>query len=227
MRAELGGLALRVAGALFIAAVAAAAVTHTMASAENAPKIAGKPPDVSAKPWSFGIEADTQWPGRDDGKNPNSVSVSIVRQLDRQFINKRVKFVVELGDLCDSGTVGGEDTRAVFAQQLYDARVGFYALVGNHDDGATDAREFKRLYPQTRTAMMNVTPASAFSTPNPDRVRQPFPARSGRPFRVGTICEDPAAPRGFTGLDYAFDYRNVRLVFLDQFASSASGGASA
>jgi hypothetical protein len=90
---------------------------------------------AAVKPWSFGIEADTQWTVADDGKNPNTCSIDIARQLDKQFVNKGVKFVVEVGDLCDDGSVAGEDTRAVFAQELYKAGIGFYPLSGNHDDG--------------------------------------------------------------------------------------------
>jgi Calcineurin-like phosphoesterase len=175
-----------------------------------------------SKPWSFGVEADTQWVAlangqTDDGHNPNTASIAIAKQLDQQFVNKGVKFVVEVGDLCDNGTLAGEETRAVFAQDLYDAGVGFYPLSGNHDDG--DGGVLTPLYPQTQTAMMNETPASAFLASNPDVLTQPFPMQSGKPFQVGTISTSPAAPTGFAGLDYAVDYRNARLVFLDQFTS--------
>ena len=199
------------------AAVSATSTPHGATASS-----AAGPPATSFRPWSFAIEADTQWSGVDDGKNPNSVAVDIVHQLDRQFIARRVKFVVEVGDLCDNGTIAGEATRAVFAQELYDAHIGFYPLVGNHDDGAADAGEFAALYPQTRTATMNRTPAAAFTVTDPDASGQPFPARSGTPFRVGTISAVPAAPRGYAGLDYAVDYRNARLVFLDQFATAGS-----
>jgi hypothetical protein len=64
--------------------------------------------------------------------------------------------------------------------------------------------------------MMNATPADAFAPANVDPA-QPAPAVSGAPFAVGTISAAPAAPAGFTGLDYAFDYGNARFVLLDQF----------
>ena len=179
--------------------------------------------NCSTRPWSFGIEADTQWVKlangqTDDGCNPNTCSVAIAKQLDQQFIDKGVKFVVEVGDLCDSGTVAGEDTRAVFAQDLYNAGIGFYPLSGNHDNPSPG--ELTKIYPQTQNAMMNETPASAFAVPNPDALTQPFPVQSGTPFQVGTISASPAAPAGLAGLDYAVDYRNARLVFLDQFATA-------
>ena len=172
---------------------------------------------TDAKAWSFGIEADTQWTVADDGKNPNTCSIDIARQLDKQFVNKGVKFVVEVGDLCDDGSVAGEDTRAVFAQELFNAGIGFYPLSGNHDDG--ESGELTTIYPQTQNAIMNMTPAGAFAVPNPDAATQPFPVQSGRPFKVGTISASPAAPDGLAGLDYAVDYRNARLVFLDQFST--------
>ena len=184
---------------------------------------------TAAKPWSFAIEADTQWTTPDDGKNPNTCSVDIARQLDSQFIGKGVKFVVEVGDLVDqtgapdsAKVAQAEDTRAVFAQELYKAGIGFYPLVGNHDDGAVAAAEFTKIYPQTQNAVMNNTPASAFSVTNPDALTQPFPVKSGASFTVGKISASPAAPSGFAGLDYAVDYKNARLVFLDQFTATGT-----
>ncbi len=174
----------------------------------------------SAKPWSFAVEADTQWTVADDGKNPNSAAIDIAKQLDQQFIGKGVKFVVEVGDLCDNGSIAGEDTRAVFTQELYNAGIGFYPLSGNHDDG--QGHELTTIYPQTQTARMNQTPASAFLVTNPDALTQPFPVQSGQPFQVGAISASPAAPSSLTGLDYAVDYRNARLVFLDQFSTTGA-----
>ncbi len=184
---------------------------------------------TAAKPWSFAIEADTQWTTPDDGKNPNTCSVDIARQLDAQFIGKGVKFVVEVGDLVDqtgapdaAKVAQAEDTRAVFAQELYKAGIGFYPLVGNHDDGAVAAAEFTKIYPQTQNAVMNNTPASAFAVTNPDALTQPFPVKSGASFTVGKTSTSPAAPSGFAGLDYAVDYKNARLVFLDQFTATGT-----
>ena len=194
-----------------------AAAAAVAARAETPARSTARDDNHATRPWSFGIEADTQWTVADDGRNPNTCSVDIARQLDRQFIDKGVKFVVEVGDLCDDGSVAGEDTRAVFAQELYNAGIGFYPVSGNHDNPSPG--ELTKIYPQTQTAMMNETPASAFLTPNPDASTQPFPTPSGKPFRVGTISASPAAPDGLSGLSYAVDYRNARLVFLDQFAT--------
>ena len=169
----------------------------------------------ASKAWSFGIEADTQWTVSDDGRNPFTCSVDIARQLDDQFIQKNVKFVVEVGDLVDSGSAANEAARAAFAQDLYNAGVGFYPVSGNHDDGqggtlVTD-------YPQTQTGIMNTTPSSAFNPSGNDPL-QPFASVQGMPFQCGSIVT-AGAPKGFTGLDYAVDYRNARLVFVDQFKS--------
>ena len=69
---------------------------------------------------------------------------------------------------------------------------------------------------------MNNTPADAFGVSNPDALTQPFPAKSGTTFQVGTISATQPAPTGFAGLDYAVDYNNARLVFLDQFSTASS-----
>src|SRR5215470_5978426 len=55
----------------------------------------------SAQSWKFGVMADTQWGGTDDGRNPGSCAVDIVKALNKQFIAKKVKFVVACGDLVD------------------------------------------------------------------------------------------------------------------------------
>ncbi|HEX2768352.1 MAG TPA: metallophosphoesterase, partial [Geobacteraceae bacterium] len=103
-----------------------------------------------AQTWKFGVMSDTQWIGTDDGKNPNSVSVDIIKAVNQEFINKGVKFVVQVGDLCDNGSVpAGEDTRAAFAQDLYNAGIGFFPFRGNHDSSVAAAAEFLRIYPQT------------------------------------------------------------------------------
>ena len=169
----------------------------------------------SSKAWSFGIEADTQWTVADDGRNPFTCSVDIARQLDNQFIQKNVKFVVEVGDLVDTGSAANEAARAAFAQDLYNAGIGFYPVSGNHDDGQGAALVAN--YPQTQTGVMSTTPSSAFNPTGNDPL-QPFASVLSEPFECGAVVTN-AAPKGFAGLDYAVDYRNARLVFVDQFTS--------
>jgi hypothetical protein len=187
----------------------------------------------SAQSWKFGVMSDTQWGVPDDGKNPGSCSVEIVKAINQQFIEHGVKFVVEVGDLVDklgdkkTGTTAesvanAEDVRAAFAQELYNAGIGFFPLRGNHDSHRLSGAEFKRIYPQTQTGTMNATPANVFSVPNPDAATQPFPKPEGSPFTIGTnfSTPDPKTTKNldWSGLSYSFDYNNARFVLLDQFA---------
>lgn len=164
--------------------------------------------------WSFAVMGDTQWTMADDGKNPNSVAVDIIAQLNAQFIAQGVKFVVAVGDITDNGTRAAIDTRAVFAQPLYDAGIGFFPLRGNHESSKTAAAEFVRVFPQTRTGQQNATPSDAFVPNADDPNTLPRPS-SGTSFALGASYSSPSA--ALTGLSYAFDYGNARLVLLDQF----------
>jgi Calcineurin-like phosphoesterase len=187
----------------------------------------------SAQSWKFGVMADTQWGMPDDGKNPSSCAVDIVKVLNKQFIGKKVKFVIEVGDLVDkigdkkTGTTAesianAEDVRAAFAQELYSAGIGFFPVRGNHDSHRLSGAEFKRIYPQTQNGTMNATPANVFSVPNPDAATQPFPKQEGSPFTMGTnfSTPDPKVTKNldWSGLTYSFDYNNARFVLVDQFA---------
>jgi hypothetical protein len=186
----------------------------------------------AAEPWKFGVMSDTQWIGADDGRNPGTCSVDIVRTLHKQFIDQRVKFVVQVGDLVDSTgstalTIANtEDVRAAFAQELFNAGIGFFPLPGNHDSQPLAGVEFRRIYPQSLNGAMNFTPANVFSVPNPDTLVQPFPMVMGTSFTVGTnfgtpgLVYDPSSSsnQDWTGLSYSFDYNNTRFVLLDQFS---------
>lgn len=186
----------------------------------------------SAQSFKFGVMADTQWGVTDDGKNPNSVAVDIINVLNKQFIAKKVKFVIAVGDLVDKlgdknaitteSITNAEGLRAAFAQELYNAGIGFFPVRGNHDSHRLSGPVFKQMYPQTQHGTMNATPASAFSVANPDAARQPFPKREGAPFTLGTnfSSPDPAKTKNLDwgGLTYAFDYNNARFILLDQFA---------
>ena len=100
----------------------------------------------SSKAWSFGVMADTQWTLNgdvDDGYDPNSSTVYIAEQIQQAFINAGVSFVIHVGDLHDNTTVLGEQTRALYAQSLYNAGIGFFPVRGNHDDSAAIAAAFQ------------------------------------------------------------------------------------
>jgi hypothetical protein len=186
-----------------------------------------------AQSWKFGVMSDTQWGVADDGKNPNSVAVDIIKALNQQFIAKKVKFVVAVGDLVDKigdkktgvtaeSIANAEDVRAAFAQELYNAGIGFFPLRGNHDSHRLSGAEFKRIYPQTQNGTMNATPVNVFSVSNPDSAAQPFPKQEGSPFTIGTNFSSPDSKTtrnlDWSGLSYSFDYNNARFVLLDQFA---------
>jgi hypothetical protein len=176
-----------------------------------------KPSDTA---WSFGVMSDTQW-GLDDGYNPNSVSVAIINQLNKQFISNRVKFVIQVGDLSDSGSIAGTQTRALFAQPLYNAEIGFFPLRGNHDDQPNNLAEYKRIFPQTMDGIQNATPSNLFKIYNPDATSQPFPTKTGSSFTIGKNFSSPSSD--LSGLSYSFDYShdidsvNARFIMLDQF----------
>ncbi len=100
----------------------------------------------SENAWKFGVMGDTQWtmhPSNSStettdqdpsGLNPNSVAVSIINQVDAQFVNHGVKFVIQVGDLTDCGTTAGIVTRALAAQtNLYPNDIGFFPIRGNHE----------------------------------------------------------------------------------------------
>lgn len=183
---------------------------------------------AAAQQWKFGVMSDTQWIGTDDGRNPGTCSVDIVKQLNQQFIHQKVKFVVQVGDLVDqtgsspTSVANSEDVRAVFAQELYNAGIGFFPLPGNHDSQPLAGNEFVRIYPQTATGSMNASPSNVFAVPNPDAAVQPFPVPTGAGFAMGTNFSTPDIIPG-TGEDwrkisYSFDYSNARFILLDQFS---------
>jgi hypothetical protein len=207
-----------------VIAYSGSGITLTGTLQSSAPGSLAKP---STTAWSFAVMADTQWIGTDDGKNPNSVAVSIIQQLNQEFIKKGVNFVVQVGDLTDSGANNAIDTTALFRQPLYNAGVGFFPIRGNHEDkGAAAASEFQKVFPQTQTGLMNATPFAAISSAkrvNPDAAAQPSPTISGTPFTVGTNFSWPSTnTSNLKGLSYAFDYKpangtGATFVLLDQF----------
>jgi hypothetical protein len=190
---------------------------------------------VQAQSWKFGVMADTQW-SQDDGKNPNSVAVSIVKAVNQEFIKHKVDFVIQVGDLVDKtgstpeSAANAEDVRAVFSQELFNAGIGFFPLRGNHDALPAAGAEFRRIYPQTQNGRMSAMPSNVFAAPNPDAATQPFPVPSGDPFTQGVhfSTPDPSSTGGrdWVGLSYAFTYKNARFLLLDQFAppNQAPGG---
>jgi hypothetical protein len=169
---------------------------------------------ASAEPWKFAIMADTQWPVADDGKNPNSVAVDIINQLNREFTLKGVTFVVAVGDITDNGSNLALDTRVTYTQALYNAGIGFFPLRGNHESSATAAAEFVKIFPQTQNGLNNSTPAAVFVTTADDARTHPV-EKLGFPFVIGSKFSSPNA--SLKGLSYSFTYDNATFVLLDMF----------
>jgi 3',5'-cyclic AMP phosphodiesterase CpdA len=173
--------------------------------------------------------ADSQWQAPDDGRNPNTSAIGLISQLNAAFIAQKVKFVVQVGDLADNGGAHesgtryttsaalGEDTRALFAQALFDHGIGFFPCRGNHDNAVAAA--FAADFPQTRNGLMNASPDRVFdAVPACDAATQPAPARWGAPFTVGSNFDAIGQPAAnLAGLSYGFDYQNARFVLIDQF----------
>ncbi len=175
---------------------------------------------ASASPWRFGVIADTQWTVADDGYGPHSVPAGIIQQIDQEFIRQGVKLVVAVGDTIDQSGQASIDTRALYAQDLYNAGIGFYPLRGNHDAGWTgSATEMPRVFPQTRSGVNNNTPADIPFSLGHDVHVDPA-ARLGSTFVVGCNFRSPhLSYHGFSkaGLTYSFDFENARFVLLDQW----------
>ena len=175
-----------VSGAAFVLAVASAFLLILSAG------------PVSAAAWKFGVMSDTQWTVPDDGKNPDTVAVGIIDQINARFIDAGVKFVVQVGDLTDDGSEAAMDTRAAAARALYKARIGFFPFRGNHEKKQSAALRFQADFPQTRGKGARLFGATHFSSPE----------------------------ENLAGLSYAFDYKNARFVLLDQFTRTDGTGST-
>jgi hypothetical protein len=158
---------------------------------------------ASAEAWKFGVMSDTQWTYTADAANPNSVAVSIINQLNPQFVDAGVKFVVQVGDLTDNGSTAAITTTAQARQALYNAGISFFPLRGNHESSQAAAFQFTNDFPQTQGLGTNLVGATGFNSP------------------------DPSANGNLQGLSYAFDFNNARFVLLDQFTRLSGTSPSA
>ncbi len=179
----------------------------------------------SENAWKFGVMGDTQWtlhPGNssteipaDDpsGLNPNSVSVSIINQVDAQFVNLGVKFVIQVGDLTDCGTTAAIVTRALAAQtNLYPHNIGFFPMRGNHETYGGEYGDLnyyaipaiQENFPQTRGLG---TTWDAFNFSSPTHISHEL-----------------------NGISYSFDFgrwgNSARFLILDTWATQNSNPAS-
>ena len=159
---------------------------------------------AQAEAWKFGVMGDTQWtcPNDPAGKNPDGVPKSIIDQINRQFIDAGVKFVIQVGDLTETGTDAAETVRANASQPLYDAHIGFFPMRGNHETYSHIPNGYaiaalQLNYPQTR-GISNTFGATNFSSPT-------------------SVSTD------LNGMSYSFDYgdpcNNARFVIIDNWAT--------
>jgi len=184
---------------------------------------------VSPASWKFGVISDTQWSVGDDGKNPNTVAANIIMQVNSQFIAQGVKLVVAVGDTMDSSSQVSMDTRALFAQDLYNAGIGFYPIRGNHDAGWTgSAAEEARVCPQiVNGGTNNLTPADVLASGYGHDTAITNATPSGAPFVAGGNFSYPSSVNSANGsLSYSLDFNNTRFVLIDQFENSDPGGTT-
>lgn len=166
------------------------------------------PVSACAEAWKFGVMGDTQWTCADPaGENPHTVPVSIIEQVNRQFIDAGVKFVIQVGDLSDDGREISEEVRVAAARPLIDAGIGFFAFRGNHEarkknDNGYGAPGFRQRYPQTRDGG--------------------FRKADGGSFSIGSNFSSPIKiSRDLDGLSYSFDCGEgeecARFVIIDNW----------
>ncbi|MEI7731508.1 MAG: DNRLRE domain-containing protein, partial [Verrucomicrobiota bacterium] len=173
--------------------------------------------------WKFGVLSDTQWTKPDDGKDPNTCAADIVKQVNAQFIAQGVKLVVAVGDTVDVGSWTNIGTRALYAQDLYNAGIGFYPLRGNHEAAElvpdlTSGAELRYAFPQIGSGLNNNTPADITTAILPAGDSNAPAVKSGSPFVVGANFSAPVAVNtANNSVSYSFDYNNMRFVLLDQF----------
>lgn len=149
-----------------------------------------------AEAWSFGVMSDTQW--SPSGNRPDKgVPTEIIDDVNRQFIQAGVKFVVQVGDITQNAgklpnALDELDIRAGHIQALTGAGIRFFPLRGNHEGTAACADRFEQVFPG-------------------------LPGTAG--FKPADGYGDGSSPdlTGLAGKSYSFTYRNAELVLLDQF----------
>jgi hypothetical protein len=156
---------------------------------------------AAAEAWSFGVMGDTQ-STLVNSDNPGNVAAAVISQLNAQFIAKKVKFVIQVGDLINAG--GDTSARAAAAKTLYDADIDFFPMRGNHDpyDISGNKLAMSSIFPQTRGLGLS----DPFSLVN---------------FSSPTLISD--TNNELSGLSYSFDYigedSSARFVIIDDQAT--------
>lgn len=178
-------------------------------------------------PWSFGVMGDTQWTTTNyadpAGTNPNSVAASIIDQVNQQFINRGVKFVIQVGDLTDEGIDAGIATRAAHCQALYNAGIGFFPIRGNHE---TYGGEYGDLNNYAIPTILSNFPQTQGLTSYNSGAAVPQSPWGAINFSSPTTDYQGKSIVDLTGIAYSFDFNNVRFLMLDFWATQASNPAS-
>jgi hypothetical protein len=119
-----------------------------------------------------------------------------------------VKFVIQVGDLTEDGKDPDIATRALAAEPLYDAGIGFFPMRGNHETYANPANGYgiqavRENFPQTR-GLSNTFGAKNFNSPT-------------------SVSAD------LDGMSYSFDYghhgNNARFVIIDNWVTPSKNVA--
>jgi len=96
-----------------------------------------------AEAFSFGVMGDTQDTA---GVGINSVAINQINACNNAFVQAGVKFVVQVGDLGDNGSVASLQTRLAANTALTNAGITFYGLRGNHEDNSAAQAYFNANY---------------------------------------------------------------------------------
>ncbi len=154
------------------------------------------------------------------GDNPYSCAVSIINQIDAQFVQQGVQFVIQVGDLTDCGTDRAVAARATAAStNLYPHNIGFFPMRGNHE---TYGGEYGPVNNYAIPAIQNNFPqtqgigttwgAYNFSSPSP----------------TDPVTGNPTIE--LQGISYSFDYgstgNNARFLVLDCWATQDTNPAT-
>jgi hypothetical protein len=187
---------------------------------------------ASSSPWSFGVMGDTQWTTTNysdpAGTNPNSVAASIISQVNPQFINLGVQFVIQVGDLTDEGIDAGIVTRATASQDLYSAGIGFFPIRGNHETYGATYSPFALNSYAIPAIQANFPQTQGLTVYNggPSIPQSPWGA-----YNFSSATDSNGNPiSDLQGISYSFDYgssgNNVRFLMLDTWATPNSNPQS-
>ncbi len=124
-----------------------------------------------------------------------------------------MKFVIQVGDLTESGNDADIAVRAAAAQPLIDAGIGFFPMRGNHETYANPANnygitQFRISFPQTQNGTFTKSNSNTF--------------KLGSNFNSPTLAG--SYPDDLKGMSYSFDYgtagNNARFVIIDDWATN-------